>query len=129
MPEIPVRVPVAKSAPAGEGIATKAADETITILIEAEEPRVSTAGGDGFRSVSPAESLAKRLVDGALPFEHVSTAAKAVAGQLASAFEGLPNKPDKVTVDFGIKLTGDANILIAKGSGEANLKLTLQWGA
>ncbi|MGF1454789.1 MAG: CU044_2847 family protein [Alphaproteobacteria bacterium] len=126
MPDIPVSIPLAT--PKAVSDAAASGDRgSVTILIEADEPN-QRAGKGGFRAVNPAASLAEKLVDGALPFERVSTAVHAIAGQLVSALDGLANQPDKVTVDFGIKLSGDANILIAKGSGEANLKLTLQWG-
>jgi len=35
--------------------------------------------------------------------------------------------PDQVTVEFSIKLSADANVIIAKTSGEANFKISMTW--
>ena len=37
-------------------------------------------------------------------------------------------KPDGVDVTFGMKLTGEAGVVIAKASTDATLKITLKWG-
>lgn len=36
-------------------------------------------------------------------------------------------RPDSIEVKFGIKVSGDANWLIAKASTEANFEVTLGW--
>lgn len=35
--------------------------------------------------------------------------------------------PDKVTVDFGLKLTAETGAVIVKAAGEANFNVSLQW--
>lgn len=35
--------------------------------------------------------------------------------------------PDVVNVEFGIKLGGEADFIVAKGSAEANFKVSLTW--
>jgi hypothetical protein len=39
----------------------------------------------------------------------------------------LPRAPDTAKVEFGVKLTGGAGIIIASGSATANIKITLDW--
>lgn len=35
--------------------------------------------------------------------------------------------PDEVSVSFGIKVSGEANFLVAKAATEANFEVTLTW--
>jgi Trypsin-co-occurring domain 1 len=41
----------------------------------------------------------------------------------------MPRAPDTAKFEFGVKLTGGAGIIIASGTAEANLKVTLDWKA
>jgi hypothetical protein len=47
---------------------------------------------------------------------------------LLDAIRDIP-KPDKVTVEFGVKLAGEVGVpMVTKGSGEANFKVSIEWG-
>jgi Trypsin-co-occurring domain 1 len=35
--------------------------------------------------------------------------------------------PDHFTVEFGVKLGGETGIILAKGTAEVNLKVTMTW--
>ena len=35
--------------------------------------------------------------------------------------------PDEVTVEFSIKLSADANVIIARSAGEANFRISMSW--
>jgi hypothetical protein len=39
----------------------------------------------------------------------------------------LATPPDKVQLEFGVKLTAEAGVVIAKAATEANFKLSLEW--
>jgi hypothetical protein len=41
----------------------------------------------------------------------------------------MPRASDTAKFEFGVKLTGGAGIIIASGTAEANLKVTLDWKA
>lgn len=46
---------------------------------------------------------------------------------LYEAIENIP-KPEKVAIEFGIKLAGEAGIpMLTKASGEANFKVSVEW--
>jgi hypothetical protein len=48
-----------------------------------------------------------------------------------SLFEAIPSlkNPEKVAVEFGIKLAGEAGVpMLTKASGEANFKVSIEWG-
>jgi hypothetical protein len=41
----------------------------------------------------------------------------------------LPGPPEKVSIGFGIKFTGEANVVIAKAAAEANFTVSAEWAA
>lgn len=36
--------------------------------------------------------------------------------------------PDQATVEFGLKVGGETGLIVAKGTAEANLTVTMSWG-
>jgi hypothetical protein len=59
-------------------------------------------------------------------------AALGALGDLVTALEQsvghLAHRPDKVEMEFGATLSGDCNLWIVSGKGEAEFKVTLSWG-
>lgn len=53
----------------------------------------------------------------------IRSAADEVVTQLRTTASG----PDKITVQFGIKITGETSAIIAKASAEANFTITAEW--
>jgi len=97
---------------------------------------------------SRSESVPVQLPNGAIVnFEVTSTGREDVAFDakqfqpVAEAIEGVVQmiaaplqkvKPKKATVKFGMELaieSGQLTAIIVKGSGKANLEITLEWGA
>ena len=79
------------------------------------------------REISPG-SDERDVVDAQriLSFEGVRQALEGVAGEVALALERV--KPKKASVEFGIEValeSGRLTALLVKGSGTANLKVTL----
>ncbi len=65
----------------------------------------------------------------ALPFEQVAGAIEGIASAVAKPLRKV--KPKKAQVEFGLAVgleAGDLTALWVKGSGTANLKITLEWG-
>jgi Trypsin-co-occurring domain 1 len=57
-----------------------------------------------------------------------------VVGRLGPAIRGIVSElraaadwPDEVEVEFSVKLSSDANVIIARAGGEANFKIALRW--
>jgi hypothetical protein len=50
-------------------------------------------------------------------------------GILTQSFEALGEKqrPSKVTVEYGLKLSADAKFYVVNASGEASVKITAEW--
>lgn len=93
-----------------------------TVLVEVDElydgPVVRGGGGRGGGLAIPPMTE---------PLEHVlaglGPATRAVLNQL----KGLADSPGEIHVEFAIKLTTDARIIIAKAGAEANFKVSLTW--
>ncbi|MDJ0729484.1 MAG: CU044_2847 family protein [Crocosphaera sp.] len=67
-------------------------------------------------------------VDDILDFEEVTDAIEAIATSITTTLNKV--KPKKASVEFGVKIgveSGKLTTLLVKGSGEANLKITLEW--
>jgi hypothetical protein len=57
-----------------------------------------------------------------------------VLGRLGPALKGIvtqireaAERPDEVEVEFGVKLSADSNVIIARAGGEANFRIALKW--
>lgn len=53
----------------------------------------------------------------------VGPAVSAIFSELRSAAEW----PQEVEVEFAVKLSADANVIIARSGGEANFRVALRW--
>ena len=94
-------------------------DGGVSVLVEAAEgeetgiDRVSRLG-DAVRD--SAETLQQALT-------RVRPAVAAVFGSMRT----LPEPPEKISVEFGIRLTAEAGVVVARASTEANFTVTLEW--
>lgn len=46
---------------------------------------------------------------------------------VAATVRGLGQRPDTVSVEFGIKMTAEAGVVVAKATSEAHFAVSLQW--
>lgn len=53
--------------------------------------------------------------------------APAIEGAMAVLVKAREAAPDEIEVKFGIKVSGNANWLIAKAASEGNFEVTLTW--
>jgi hypothetical protein len=97
----------------------------------AELVEVPVEGSDGFlietdrRLVKVARHEAPPIAEETLQksLDRVNAIADIVQAKLASS----PRRPQTVKVEFGVKLTGEANVMITKAGGEAHFVVTLEW--
>ena len=78
---------------------------------------VTRGGGRTEELVTTASASLEQALDGLGPV------VKGVVSRLREAADW----PDEVNVEFAIKLSADANVIIAKTSGEANFKISMTW--
>jgi hypothetical protein len=94
-------------------------DDGSSILVEVDAPgggRV-TRGGRSVDAVIDAGSSLDHALAGLGP------AIKGIVAQLRAAADW----PDEVEIEFGVKLSVDANAIIARTGAEANFTISLKW--
>lgn len=74
--------------------------------------------GPGGLARSSAETLQEAL-------DHIRPA----LDTMASSVRQMVHRPDKVSVEFGIKLAAEAGVVVAKATSEANFTVTLEWSS
>jgi Trypsin-co-occurring domain 1 len=92
-------------------VVTYSVDDSTSVSFEIEPP-------PGFRPVGGTKEVVGRVQDAVGP---AVEAAKEVLDKVREA------GPDHVELKFGVKVSGEANWLVAKTAGEANFEITLTW--
>lgn len=88
------------------------------VLVEVEDPAEPVMrGGRPAEAVLDAGKSLEQALAGLGP------AVKGIVAQLREAAD----RPDSVEVEFGVKLSADANVIIARTGGEANFRVALKW--
>ncbi|MCZ7373772.1 MULTISPECIES: CU044_2847 family protein [unclassified Micromonospora] len=89
-----------------------------TVLIEVSDDRtgIERVGRPGEVVRTAGETLQQALA-------RVRPAAEAVLDSV----RGMAKTPDRVTVEFGIKLTAEAGVVVARTATEANFAVTVEW--
>lgn len=86
-------------------------------------------GTDIFVEVRNPGGAEQNVSRGDLKFKGVENSIKSIAERVTAALVTV--KPDKATVEFGVDVaveSGALTGLLAKGTGGATLKVTLEWG-
>lgn len=60
-------------------------------------------------------------------FECAINTLSPIADAIISKLASISKPPDEASVEFGLSLRADANIIVAKGATDANFKITLKW--
>jgi hypothetical protein len=73
-------------------------------------------------------SRGERLVESSTTtFEEGLESVRRVAGAMLERLTDLPRSPDHIRAEFGIRVTAEAGIVVASGTGEAHIRLELEW--
>jgi hypothetical protein len=91
-----------------------------SIIVEVEEPQPE--GG-----VVPAARAGEIVVKASRNLEAALEKIKPAAEAIITKLNDLRYKPDKIEVEFGVRLSADAGAIIASTGAEANFKVTLGW--
>lgn len=89
---------------------------TVLVEVAEDEQRLQRVGRAGSVVRDTAETLEEAL-------RRVKPAVTTVLHQISD----LATPPDTVKIEFGVKLTAEAGVVIAKAATEANFKLSLEW--
>lgn len=82
-------------------------------------------GGDSgiVRSARPGEVVARAT----MTFDAALERLQPMAQTLITRLRDLAERPDEIGIEFGLKMSMEAGLVVAHTSGEANFKITLQW--
>ncbi|NML52555.1 hypothetical protein HHL19_17970 [Streptomyces sp. R302] len=90
--------------------------ETVRVQIrEVDEALVRV--GRGGRSIARAERSFGQMLDTVRP----------VAESFVGRFRELANAPDEITLEFGVSLSAEADVVIASTATAANFSVSLTW--
>ena len=62
-----------------------------------------------------------------ISFEDMLQKVTPLCESIIKNFQELTVKPDSASTEFGLKISAEGNLFIAKASGQASLKVTLNW--
>ncbi|MET9594524.1 CU044_2847 family protein [Streptomyces sp. NPDC006516] len=100
--------------PLGNGAG--ADDRTVRVQIrEVDEALIRV--GRGGRTVARAERTLGEMLDTVRP----------VAESFVGRFSGMAQAPDEITLEFGVSLSAEADVVIASTATAANFSVTLTW--
>jgi hypothetical protein len=95
---------------------------SVFVEVPDDEPSSGMVGGAG------------RILDTAHPVRGVTETLQEALGRIRPALEavvgqvrGLASPPDRVSIEFGIKVTAEAGVVIAKAATEANFTVSAEW--
>jgi hypothetical protein len=89
------------------------------VLVEVD----GAAQGPVTRAGRPAEFVTRAGESLEQVLGRVGPAVRGIVSELRSAADW----PEEVEVEFAIKLSADANVIIARSGGEANFRISLRW--
>jgi len=72
-------------------------------------------------------AVTDRIVDAGQTFESVLTRMSPVVAAIVDSVRGAAETPDEIEIEFGVRLSAEAGVVIARTSGEASFRLRLRW--
>lgn len=90
----------------------------VTILIEPNDEIELDASG--LKQIGVAETLEKNL-------EKMLSVVKPFCEALMKNIQDVSPKPKSVSAEFGLTFSGEGNVWVAKVSGEAAIKVSIEW--
>jgi Trypsin-co-occurring domain 1 len=95
-------------------------DSGEALLVEADRADIP-ADGLTLAAPKPGEAVARAAHTLTESLEKLEPVLRAVREKLQEA------SPDHFAVEFGVKLGGETGVILAKGTAEVNLKITMTW--
>jgi len=90
-------------------------------VVLGESDRDEIPGDLTLASPAPGQAAAKAAQSLSASLEQLEPVLRTVKDKLVAS------APEHFTVEFGVKLGGETGIILAKGTAEVNLKITMTW--
>ncbi|MDX2939088.1 CU044_2847 family protein [Streptomyces ipomoeae] len=95
---------------------TDGQSELVKVQVEAD--------GDGLvRVARPGQVVARATRS----LGEMVAAVRPVAQNFVDGFRGMASRPDEITVEFGLTLSAEADVVISSTAAQANFNVTLVW--
>ena len=91
--------------------------DVVLVQVREVEEGLVRVGRSGQRVIATASRSFDTMLDTVRP----------VADSLVNTFRGLAHAPDAITVDFGVSLSAEADVVVASATTEANFAVSLTW--
>ncbi|MBV9944857.1 MAG: hypothetical protein JO262_22220 [Solirubrobacterales bacterium] len=90
-----------------------------SVLVEVDDAGDGLAirGGRGQAAIPEVSASLEQVLAGLGP----------VTRALVSEVRGMTDRPAEIELEFSVKLTAEAKIVIARAAGEANFRIALKW--
>jgi altronate dehydratase len=98
----------------GKLVDLKTSSDGNTLFIESSEV-------EGSSNVQQATGFSEK------EFDKLLHRIKPFCEAIVDNFQTLSTKPNSASAEFGLNITAEGNIFIVKASGQATLKITLNW--
>ena len=95
------------------------AEGAASVLVETDSGDIP--GGLVLAASEPGRAAATATRSLSASLEHLEPVLRTVKEKLAAS------APEHFTVEFGVKLGGESGIILARGTAEVNLKITMTW--
>ena len=99
--------------PVGDG------EDGTVVLVEADREEIP--GGLTLAAPEPGQAAARAGRSLSASLEQIEPVLRTVKDKLVAS------GPEQFTVEFGVKLGGETGLILAKGTAEVNLKITMTW--
>lgn len=97
-------------------------EEGGSITVELDDAPASRQGGPVTRSARPGEMATAATQTFEQALGGVAPASRAIVSKLRAAAD-----PSEIVVEFGLKLSVDSGVIVARTGGEANFRVMLTW--
>lgn len=99
--------------------------QSSTLRVELAEGTVTRNLPADDHLANPGRVVVERLAD--VPADSLVSAAQQVIDVVAKAFKPRPEGPESCVVKFGLKISAEGNLVVAKVGSELNLEVTVTW--
>jgi hypothetical protein len=91
-----------------------------SVLLEVDEATARPVTRGGGRAESA-------VIQAGVSLEHVLGQLGPTLQSMVEQVREAAQQPDEVQIEFAVKVSTDANVIIARAGGEANFRIALKW--
>lgn len=91
-----------------------------SVLVEVDDADSPVVRGMGRSGSSALPSVTE-------PFEEVVAGLGPITRALISQVHSIADSPSEIEIEFSVKLSAEAKLIIARTAGEANFRVALRW--